>query len=358
MTQNIDSSTIYDLMIESGNTKPLSEIVTSRRAFFATVSAMAVGASVYEYGKLKKDWDGIETKNGLFIPLYENHLNRITSQQLPKDLDIFFKETGALETIKNAETDAFQDDPKKKGDALSIPPDVIVALAKNGTEIMFGDAKIPSLEAWASITTAPAEILAGGTLGACLLITSKNEQRTTRRKLLRAGLGLGALWGLSNVALLGAGVFSNGSESSRRVAARISHMSEQFHPEDLTEFIRSLLWSAKMLNRARDFKEENGRKARIAFNVGIDHGNVENFLHAGQDFCHKLLLSYPAPLLESIVDANGGIEAFAGYTLIKLPGDLDPNSTDYDQKIQASNKQYLQDYSLAKKLKTRLRFVV
>ncbi len=345
-------------MKESENRKPLSEIATSRRAFFGTIAALAVGASVYEYEKLRKDWDGIETRDGIFFPLYEDHTHKIKNQQLPANIDVFFKETGALESLDDAEVEAFQTDPKKSGEALSIPPDVTTSLAKNGTEIMFGDVKIPLLEAYGALSTNPAEAVLGGGIGTYLVLTSNKERKTTRRKLLRAGLGFVSLWGLSNTVLWGTGMFSNESVSSRRIAARINHMSQQLHPENITEYIRSLVWASKMLDRARVFREKNGRKARVAFNVGFAHGNVEGFLHAGKETCNKLLLSYPAPLLKSIVNANGGIEPFAGYTLIQLPKDLDPNAADYEEKIQAASKQYLRDSSLKDGLKTRLKFVI
>ncbi len=344
-------------MKEATERSPLDRL-TTRRAFFSVAGGALAAATLYDMAKLKRDWEGIETKDAQYIPLYENHIDRITADSLPPDIDIFFKETGVEPDSQNSQYEVFKNDkPPGKNPTLSIPKDVISKLAKNKVKVMLGDAKMPLPTALASVSTLPAEVAVGAGIGASLIITGTKE-RTTRRKFLRAGLGYGALWGLSNIVPFATGSFSSDSQSRRRISSRFTHIFQQAHPENLVEFPRSLLWAIKMHDAAKRLRAEKGRKLKIAYDVGQFHGNVEDFLKSGQDFIRKILLSYPAPILKQIIDANGGVDSFASYNLISLPQDLDPNSGTYDQDLQSMEIQEMTETTLAHQLKVRLKSVV
>src|SRR3989344_3712865 len=75
------------------NLKLTSEEI-SRRQFFRRAAGVTAGIVVGSVAvrEIDRSKNGIETNSGTFIPLYENHIMSISTEQIPSNMDMLFSE--------------------------------------------------------------------------------------------------------------------------------------------------------------------------------------------------------------------------------------------------------------------------
>jgi len=292
----------------------------------------------------------IETEHGIFVPLYEEHYGGINEKRIPQDTNIFFMEGGGFlnEGPEVLTTDVMQ---RKR----LIPNEILIKLANQGSEVMLGDVLRP--KAMTDYTIFGAESFVGVVLFR-IAIGEKLDSRYPKlsRKQFLAALA-GAVWLASPFATLEIAFFTSvltENTTIRRIAARIGGLVSNLHPENTTRFFRDLIMAEKMLEAAREYKERTGTKPKIAYDVGIGHGGVEDFLQAGQNITRALILAYPTPILKDAVKNNGGIEEFCTINLYKLPPNLTPD--DLEKRVaHETTMRNIGDVKLAESLKDRLK---
>lgn len=279
----------------------------------ATVSVAAGFLIQHEVDNLVT---GIETDSGIFIPLYENHLTRIEDDHIPADVNVFFKEWDK-DTNDMTPADTIRDLTPIGRKKLSI-------LARQHTEIMLGDIDLGLKYLLVGEAIPIAELFGGVALYRYLNKKASSMEANTRRRFLKTAAQISLIWPYTT--LLHApslAVSFQDNMAFRRITARLNALHYHAHPEDYVVFLRSLLWADKLLTSADEFKDRTGRKAKIGFNVGSSHADIEDFLHLGRDFCRNLILAHPSFLLSELVDINSGVSNFASARLLRLPEDLD-----------------------------------
>lgn len=311
-------------------------------------SAVSVAAGFLIHHEVDNLVTGIETDSGIFIPLYENHLTRIEDDHIPNDLNVFFKEWNK-NTNDMTPADTIRDLTPIGRKRLSI-------LARQHTEIMLGDID-SSLKHWlVGEAILIAEIFGGFALYRYLNKKASGMEANTRRKFLKTAAQISLIWPITtllNVPPLAVSFQDN--MAFRRITARLSALYHHAHPEDYVVFLRSLIWADKLLAVAGDFKSRTGRKAKIGFNVGTSHSDVEDFLHLGRDFCRNLILAHPSFLLSELVDMNSGVSNFASARLLRLPEDLnhDVPSLSFDVKLEETTDRFVVDRKLEQGLRNK-----
>lgn len=290
----------------------------------AIYAASAVGSIATRFlinGEADNLIDGVKTNSGIFIPLYENHLRGIENDHIPRDINIFFTEWG-----KNANSQTPVETLKS---ILTLDRERLSRLAGQQTEIMPGDVEIGWKNYLGNNALSLTEMVSGWYFYKYLNKKAGDMEKNTRRVFLKTAAKLSLIWPLAPVitTLPAAAVSSQDNMALRKVAARLNTFPANTHPEDIIIFFRSLIMADKLLTVADEFNERTGRKPKIAFNVGVGHSNVEDFLKLGGDFCRKLILAHPTLFLSEVVKKNGGVTNFASSRLFKLPEDLNYNAS-------------------------------
>ncbi len=225
----------------------------------------------------------------------------------------------------------------------------ISTLAKNKIETMIGDI---NLGAWVIGGLIPVAEVAGGiALNGKLRRKVKTETDITRRKVFQKAAALSLIWPATNLAHLPATLAGfQDNMTLRRIVGRIAVPFLDTHPEWYILTLRNAIWANKLLTVADQIKEQTGRKARIAYNVGVSHATMEEFLFAGKDANRAVILAYPDVMLRALVAANGGPEYFASARLFKFPADVNTNDLSYQDRLKEVTERFVVD----KKLKAAL----
>lgn len=334
-----------------------SAIRLSRRQLLLG-SAGAATAAAFLANEIPKIKNGIETENGIFIPLYENHVHGIKPEHIPSNTDIFFNETADWPQIR---PDFFL--------PAILPKEILAVLASQNTEIMVGDAEtFFSSPYWEKVllqSSIGAGLICAGWATYRYSKTNENSQtkKLTRKKFVNNASKVFLLWSATPLLfdLPALALSFQDNMALRRLSSRPAALTQHLHPETVEVFFRSLVMADKLLEVARDFQQATGRKARIAFNVGLGHANIEDFLLAGQDFCRKLILAHPDFFLKDAIGRNGGIRNFATARLFKMPTGLkaedfsgtSPTSPEQIQKLDEITDRHVTDQRLVESLDSR-----
>lgn len=137
---------------------------------------------------------------------------------------------------------------------------------------------------------------------------------------------------------------------------RLHGFQSNFHPEDLFIFFRNAVIADKMLVIAEKFYQEEGRKAKIGFSLGISHSGIEDVFGAGTEFCRFVIRQYPDSVLKRVIEANKDIETFCTSVTLELPGDFQESDIETLGKTRNVNikRDLVVDKNLAKQLHQKL----
>ena len=358
--------------VSKGEIKEVVSPKFVRRQLFARGAAgLAVGGLGLLKAKqeIEQGKEGVQTRSATFIPIYENHIERIKLENLPAYLDVFFAELTMIykslygenpKTILQQKS-LWNENPitgKRKDNPIFLPS-IIAALSKQGSVVAIGD----SLQVWeilASTGFKLSEIF--GSLGGLAIMVKKglfaSDAHISRRNLLKT-LELGAVaWGGSNLVgmLLSAPFKSNEAQKNAigRILTRIEGLQTHIHPEQTVIFFRNAMMAIRMMLIAEELKTERNKKIRMGFNIGAEHSGIEDFLLAGPEFSRAVVLTYPAPFLRSATDNIGGIENFSSAILFTLPSDLTEDSIRSGEGLERVTKTQVTDQKLVQALEQKL----
>lgn len=302
------------------HSKPESKKELNRRDFIKYSAVAAAGGLLVREGK-QISQEEIQTKEGIFYPSYETHTLDLNEERIPPSANMLFMELISKpglgpESLVNSiyQRERFLTDK------------VLRKLSTQSTELVLGDVN-PGLYN-ESFYIMGGEFLAGLTLlnaaFADVMLGKTTQAHSSRREFLKGTAKVGAAWALSPMVSLATLAITSWPDSLvQRIGARISGLASHLHPEEVYVFFRSLVMTEKLLVAAEDYKTRTGLKPKIAYRVGAGHGNIEDFLQAGQDFCRALILAHPKGFLEKVVELNGGAEKFCSIYEYTLPDNLD-----------------------------------
>lgn len=330
------------LMSESGDLDGEQSNKISRRDILkmGATGGAALATSAFlkkEYSKFK---EGVVTPVGTFIPLYERHDLGIKVSDIPSDLNGFFRELASPYLMEipprdllETEAIALDTGQRKQRTFLVFPDQILQKLSQQGTEIIIGDIFTEEDGSPSNFEfTIKAEAILGSLAIAASSLTHLSElghKKVTRRDILQKGLIGFSLWGNSLFLSGGLSIVGQTQEGAiKRIVARLYGISSDFHPELPLLFLRNVIMADKLLTVAEQMKSQTDKNPKIAFQVEGDHSGIEDFLVAGRDVCHFLVLSYPNSVLRPIVEYNNGIEDFCSARLFKLSKDTSPNTSD------------------------------
>lgn len=320
---------------------------TAFKAGLAAVGLVAVGRET------KTFLDGaIETPSGIFYPLYEHHDTGVNEEDIPSDLDAFFREL-------SMDSDTWRESPEELLTAqhlisggmfsdesvvniFNFP--VLKKLAQNSTLIVFGDAPVPNNIIDESFDMEFNRVLMGGAVWAVgnsyllgdwirhkLKSTDFSWGDLRRRKFIgHSVIGATLALGAPAISLLIEIIDINGYKkvekrnTVQRILQRLQTLMGYFIPEDHNVFFRSLVMANNLLTISEHIQKDIGRKAIIGFDVGNSHSNIEDFLQAGHDFTRFLISIYPRDFLQAVVEESGSLENFCSALALKLVPDLEP----------------------------------
>lgn len=282
----------------------------------------------------------IETPTGRFTGLYEIHTESYKRDHLPLSSDtsaIFREEASSLANII-ANPDKIICASDKEFGSKEFPDKTLLEAAQKQIPLMFGDVTVNfTTEILTSLGVNGSELILGALSLDKLSELKKEEAKlekakvNKRREVLKAGLALGGVWGLSDTAkiplMLAQGI---PGDVARKLESQVSNIISGAHPEDIIVFFRNALIANKLLYLSELQQQQLGRKPHLVYNVGYGHRGIEDFLQAGRDFCRSVILAYPAPFLRYIGDQTGGIDMLSSSLLYQLPKDL----TESDIKSQ------------------------
>lgn len=293
--------------------------------------------------------EGVQTKAGIFYPLYHRHDHPIEVKDIPPDLDGYFVETIHFRVTKepmytvsemvSGNYIVFRDDNKVT--VINQPlmnEDSLNFLSHNQAKLIFGDIILRdrdfSIHNWGlKIRALLATTLLMGVL--------KNDQTDktaehgvsspTRRMFLRkialASVAIISAPMVGNIfTLLGMTPNPDQRNALQRILVRVGGMLEHAAPENNIIFFRNLIMANQLLTVAEKIFQELNRKPRIGLDVGARHSGIEDFLTVGHEFTRWLIKQYPRSFLEEIAQKNGGMEEFLSASLISLPADYNFNS--------------------------------
>lgn len=297
----------------------MARLELDRRSFLRLGVPALAGVTALGANEAHTIERGVETAEGVFMPLYETHNRHVTPDKMPKGTNIYFTEiTGRYGK------ELFEGDPYEVVSSAVL--DKTYILSQNKTELMVGDVSF-SDPALVALNVLPALEAAGGASLAAKTGYWPGHKRTNieenkRRKLIKVGgAGLAAWLIFPNVisgSLALASLNFDQNNGFFRTLNRFGSLNQYLHPEQAYAVFRSLVMANKLLEVAKDYKERTGQKARISFNVGGGHAQMEDFLQAGQDVCRKLIVLHPKPILENSIDNAGGVVNFCTARIFKV----------------------------------------
>lgn len=328
-------------------------LIRSAKLAAAGVGAAALGGIVANEVINKRE-GSIVTESGTFFPLYEDHTKGIKAESIPSNLDVFFRETGDMDTFSPSPEEVLRH-------RFTIPDfqdKVLASLSRSKAEVMIGDVETPFIGKIDPMIMV-GEAMVGGALALKFLRTLRSKENSevgiSRRKFLQAVMLAGAAWGLSRLPV-SAGTFqeSYNENAIDRVYSRFVAIESHMHPELSIVFFRNIIMADKLLTVSEDIRKRTGQKAKIAFQVGSGHAGIEDFLQAGHDFCRGLVLAYPKQYLRSTVELNNGIRDFCSSRLFKLPENLTIEDIGNGEKLKETTERRVVDEKLEKALIAKL----
>lgn len=332
----------------------ISSNTVDRRSFLKTgaKAAATVGIGVLVGNEIKKAEYGIQTNQGIFIPLYEMHGKGIDPLNIPLDINIFYREMdspGGIMTKDPRTVLSLHFRPYDNPNVFRrvFPSDILDRLSDARADIMVGDAFIPDDK---SSLMMEGEFGLG--LGLMIAGINKSQAKLTRRGLFKSAAVSAASWLLSPLVSNGLKLagYQTQIEAVKRIVARLEGIQSHLHPEITNVFFRNALIAGKLLLVAEEMKAKNGKIPKIAFNTEAQHSGIEDFLLAGRDFCREAVLLFPKDFLRSVIDANNGVEDFNSSRLISFEG----YNEDAPQDLTITNDRKITDAQLVEGLKHKL----
>lgn len=327
----------------------------------------------------------IETDTGVFYPLYEYHDRGIKAEDIPNDLDGFFREYAR---------NYYYDDPPVEvlyatikiaasqiGKGATIHPvefPILKKLAQNGTKVIFGDTKPSSdMQEYRARTNEATKkrLSVAATINATgfayityKAITDKlqhikpDKDELTRRKFIaKSAVGAGLILGapitrfILQLAEVSTQQAFDQKDAALRVIQRLETLVGTLVPEDHLTFFRSIVMVDKILTVAENIQRETGRKPKIAFHVGAGHSIMEDILLAGHDFSRFLLSLYPEDFLREVEEVNGGLENFCSARVFTLNQNVTQEDVDNRNNNQVViSEERIVDQPLLNTLKAKL----
>lgn len=308
----------------------------------------------------------VETQNGIFYPLYEDHRYPVTT--LPNPCDVYWREDVYGRLSEGVMT---KEERIKKIINQGLPP--LPQIFNTGVKIAFGDV-LPTMilgfdrdkmEKLVSSIEAnlPKFYVANLVLGLPLAIRIWQSPPITRRSILAvigvfSVLTTSLIWGgtfdearktkLASMAVL-RDMGNPGKDAIGRLAIKIDGIMTDLHPELTYTFFRNAVWAHKLLEISKHQKIELGRKPIFALGVGAGHGGVEDFLLVGQGIAERCITTYPSHWLKGIVEVNGGLEESSSVLITSI--------RDRNAVLDGSNIQFERfiDQPLMKALKSAIK---
>lgn len=321
------------------------ELMTLRTALKRGTAVAAAGAIAAATGdrvakEVSRFMEGVKTKAGVFKGLYEDHLIGIKAESIPKDTDVFFREF-ALSSEPGQHTMMDMDAKilirykgvarrmEDKDHPATIPifsAEVLDRLEDCNAELMVGDVFLGRFnQEGVGIFKNQLAYLLPAVPGLAALAKSilDKDLKVSRRGFLAGAGAVLARWGafpLSRGAVgMADGIEMPEQMGINRVAARLSALETEAHPELLIWVFRDALMANKMLTVAENTKSKKGNLLpKFAFQAEHGHIGIEDMLAAGQDICRAIILSYPNEVLREMTDNNGGIEQFCMSRLMDI----------------------------------------
>lgn len=337
---------------------------SSRRSFLGKAGKVAAGGivatSVIEHEQ-QVVTEGITTPSGIFHPIYERHDIGIAVEDIPKDLDILYREEGnpnkeirqyAEQIVRGMTTYAWKHNDNA--------PEILQRMAKEKVMLMYADVGVTShypINSIKNLNEVETEKLLGyGILSSLTSTLANSQNKIDRRKVLGLSVAAGAwLTAPSITDNIGVKVFEQQNKAVRRLDARLSGIVQDFHPELLLTFFRSALMADKLLTVAENQQQSLKRKPHMAYWVGFEHSSIEDFLSAGHDVCRKVLLAYPHTFLHQLVEKSGGIHDVSSALLFQLDQNITSPMIHSDNAKLIKSMTEVTDIVFERELATKIR---
>lgn len=347
-------------------------------------TALAIGGALALKKEMNIGSKGIETEHAIFLPFYERHSIGIKENEIPGDLDFWFREgcwpnpetpyvmyPGELLRTMQRFVTGEKINPIK---IRSFQDGALSRLARNGSKIILGDINTSQgifNQIANSEKIGPAEFV-GGLIAAVgwfryamnKRIEDGKKDKTssifeiTRKNFLKGVAAFGITWATLPLASqwpMGLVSEYNGA-SVGRILTRLNGFQSNFHPEDLFVFFRNVVIADKMLTITEEFHKGTGAKAKIGFNMGLSHSGIEDFFGAGAEFCRFVIANFPEDVLKKIIGVNKDIETLCTSAVLELPKDFKESDIEtYEKANQVKIKRDLIiDNNLVNQLKRKL----
>ena len=104
---------------------------------------------------------------------------------------------------------------------------------------------------------------------------------------------------------------------------RLNTLLSELQPENVKTFFRDLVFARKLQTIAQHYSGQGSEKPVISFLLGFSHERTSELLILEEEFTLKSFLIYPKAVLQQIVDANGGIDAFCTTLVAPVKPNLD-----------------------------------
>jgi len=293
--------------------------MSGRRKFMKSVGATTAGVIVGSEAKRIVE-NKISTQYAEFIPLLEWHDKHLRSEQIPSNLDVLVVEGSSIELFTRTGKEILFS--ANNYNERVWPDDAIIKFANGNTKVMYPDIVIKDEQLDLNIAEF-ARMFAGFVIDAGVtinFITNKINKKplTSRRKwLYSAGLISG---GVLSSSVIGSELMNLTRNITvlDRIFTRLNGIVTNGNPEDALDFFRNVVVANKMLIESESFSKEKNSPVKVAYNFGVGHQGISDFLIMGPDFCRFLISGYPQPILENIIKSNGGIEQFCSSRLIQV----------------------------------------
>lgn len=355
----------------------------SRRKAIKKSSAVAGGVALggLSAREMQIIEHGLNTKVGIFFPLYEQHDKGIQAKDIPPNLDFFFREMVMDETSMGLPPASLLKATSFRDSTELIKPEAFEILAQDGVKIAFGDVPPRTIDLldenwmaayWAdeiktrSVRTAAGVVSfsAGEILKEFAEIDEKYGPKTvgtiSRRMLgktiMAAGVGLAVPPAADLVLTLGTLFFAldlGQKNAVMRIRNRLVGMISHALPEDDITFFRNAVMADKLLTLA-ELPTKKNNKPCIAFNVGANHAGIEDFLIAGHDFTRWIITRLPNWYIQPSIDRSGGLENFCSLRVLTIPKNMKKSELEDERSAnQRIQEERIMDKGLYEDLTTR-----
>jgi len=242
----------------------------------------------------------VERPEASYRVIYGSHDTVTPASELPSQYDALFLEGGyhfthgeLFESFEFSESDQYFEvtqDAKEKEVRLYFG------------DILFKEFPVQTkyLSDWQDAILF-AEGGAGALLFGSLFTELAFRKEISRRDFLRLGAqGIGMLWCLSYLSGLGTYLF----EENQRVTEfqeKVTSWDNQIHPEFLSLWFRNAVLARKIMAIGRSESARQRRRAEVPVVLGSLHTGLAEFLRKGEEFCEKVVQTYPQWYLEAMI---------------------------------------------------------